>query len=134
MPISVPAGHVALVLLEIGDSSFYLEIPLDVIRSLCLKPRKYLLFLGWCIFGVEGTLARTRRGHELTTDGTLVDGGIYHFLMKGGLSMFSFIIPLLHAGYYLFNEDLAFAVDLEVIKTRTNVLTSCNKTPSQKSQ
>ena len=97
--ISVPEGHVALVLLQEAASSFYLQIPLNIIGSLCLKPRKYLLFLGWCIFGVEGVLARQRHGRATETDGNLVDRGIYHYLVAGGLSLFSFTIPLLHAGH-----------------------------------
>jgi hypothetical protein len=53
--ISVPEGHIALVLLREENPlrSFYLEIPSEVIMSSCLKPRKYLVFLGWCIFGDE---------------------------------------------------------------------------------
>lgn len=96
--ISVPDGHVALVLLQEAASSFYLQIPLNIIGSLCLKPRKYLLFLGWCILGVESVLARKRHGHGIETHGNLVNRGIYHYLVAGGLSVFSFTIPLLHAG------------------------------------
>jgi hypothetical protein len=35
-------------------SVFYLEIPCDIIDELCLKPLKYLLYLGLCILGAEG--------------------------------------------------------------------------------
>ena len=54
---SVATGHVRLYLVVEEDSMFYLEIPLDVIHALCLNHRKYLLYLGWCILGVEGSLS-----------------------------------------------------------------------------
>ncbi|KAF8228219.1 hypothetical protein L208DRAFT_1488951 [Tricholoma matsutake] len=99
---SVPDGHVWLVLLP-EDSSFYLQIPLDIIHSLCLKPHKYLFFLGWCILGVEGTLVLERNGDTIETDEDLDDGRIYYYVVAAG-------------------TDLSQAVDLEVIKLRTNVL------------
>jgi hypothetical protein len=36
-----------------GEVWFYLDIPLDDINPLCLRPRKYLLYLGWCILGLD---------------------------------------------------------------------------------
>jgi len=72
---------------------------LDVIRSLCSKPRKYLVFLGWCILGVEGVL--TLDDDEIETDGDLNDEGIYYYATAGVI-------------------DLSHAVDPEVIKLRTN--------------
>lgn len=96
----VPPGHVRLILLQEEDSSFYLEIPLDIIHSLCLKPRKYLVFLGWCILGVEGVLTRND-DDEIETDGDLDDEGIYYYATAGII-------------------DLSHAVDPEVIKLRTN--------------
>jgi hypothetical protein len=86
--VSVPEGHVALVLLQEGNLSFYLQIPLTVIHSVCLKPRKYLLFLGWCILGDEGILALEHEGDEINTDGDLDDQGIYHYVPAGNLGMF----------------------------------------------
>jgi len=38
---------------EDGGVFFSLVIPLDTIDSLCLTPRKYLLYLGWCILGFD---------------------------------------------------------------------------------
>jgi hypothetical protein len=73
--ISVPDGHIGLILLHEQHSSFYLQIPLDIIGSLCLKPRKYLLFLGWCILGVEGALALDRGGSRIDTDGVWITKG-----------------------------------------------------------
>ncbi|KIM36072.1 hypothetical protein M413DRAFT_14175 [Hebeloma cylindrosporum] len=100
--IVVPAGHVALVLLEEGASSFYLEIPMDKIISLCLKPRKYLLFLGTCVLGVPGRLARVRGGPRINTDEVDLDErGIYYYVAAGG------IVP-------------AAAIDPDVIKVTTN--------------
>jgi hypothetical protein len=81
----IPQGHIRLVLLSINNSSFYLQIPLDVIRSLCLKPRKYLIFLGWCILGVEGRLAREAGGDVIATNGSLEDQGIYHYVADSDL-------------------------------------------------
>jgi len=97
----VPEGHVRLVLFSRDDSSFCLQIPLDIIDSLCLKPRKYLVFLGWCILGVEGQLALVNGGGGIPTNGSLEDQGIYYYVANVG--------------------DLSTAVDLEVIKQRTNV-------------
>jgi hypothetical protein len=77
--ISVPGrGYVALVLLQNRNSAFYLQIPIDTINRLCLKPCKYLLFLGWCILGVEGALALG--DDEIDTDEDLDDRGIYHYI------------------------------------------------------
>ena|ERR1700722_19601999 len=89
--ISIPTGHVGLILLhENLSGSFYLQIPLKTINSLCLKPHKYLLFLGWCILGVEGKLALAHSGDEIDTDGDLVNRGIYHYVVADGTGTFSF--------------------------------------------
>jgi hypothetical protein len=85
---SVPEGHVALVLLREGDSDFHLQIPLDIISSLCLTPRKYLLFLAWCILGVEGVLALEHGGDEIDTDGDLEEQEVYHYVPVAGLGTF----------------------------------------------
>lgn len=73
---AVPSGHVRLVL----ELRFYLEIPLDIICSLCLKPRKYLVFLGWCILGVEGRLAERPDSEQIELEGDLDDTGIYYYV------------------------------------------------------
>jgi hypothetical protein len=85
---SVPEGHVALVLLREEESVYYLKIPLNIISSLCLTPRKYLVFLGWCILGVEGVLALKHDGDGIDTDGDLDDQGIYHYVPVAGLGTF----------------------------------------------
>ena len=86
MPVQVPAGHVWLVLLRKNQSYFYLEIPIATIRPLCLKPFKYLLFLAWCILGVEGALALAPQGEEIDTDSKedLEDRRRYYFIMEEG--------------------------------------------------
>ena len=133
--ISVPEGHVALVLLQEEASSFYLQIPLDIIGSLCLKPCKYLLFLGWCILGVEGVLALEHDGDGIDTDGNLDDQEIYHYVVAAGLGMFFFhdAVAVMRArrslmACYLSNEDPVRVVDLEVIKIRTNVPSESTQT------
>jgi hypothetical protein len=95
--ISVPEGHVALVLLreENPSRSFYLETPLEVVKSSCLKPRKYLVFLGWCIFGDEGVLALEYGGSAIDTDGDLDDQGVYYYVCAGLGTVVSFATQLL---------------------------------------
>ena len=74
----VPSGHVRLVLVQ--DPLFYLEIPLNIICALCLKPRKYLIFLGWSILGVEGGLAEHHSSKQMGLEGALNDKGLYHYV------------------------------------------------------
>lgn len=93
--IFVPGGHVVtLVLVEVKDSSFYLRIPSRIINALCLKSRKYLLYLGWCILGVEGYLTHTRNGRKLNTEGNLEDRGVYYYAAVSP-GMFYFMMLLL---------------------------------------
>ena len=88
----IEVGHVRLILLQDKNSQFYLDIPLNTIESLCLKPLKYLLFLGWCILGVEGVLEHG--GEEVDTDGILGAHEIYYYVAEDD-SMFSLTMPLL---------------------------------------
>jgi len=83
--ISIPEGHVRLVLLNDADLSFYLEIPLTVIPSLCLDSVKYLLFLGWCILGVEGILSLDPDGEKLDPDYDIEDREIYYYVLDEGI-------------------------------------------------
>jgi hypothetical protein len=87
-------GRVRLILLQDEDSSFHLDIPLDIIKSLCLKPLKYLLFLGWCILGVEGVLASEPDRVAVDTDGILNEREIYYYNAEDD-GTFSSTIPLL---------------------------------------
>jgi hypothetical protein len=68
------------ILLDGADSPFYLEIPITVTNPLFLKPRKYLVFLGWCILGIDGVLAVDEGGDEIDTDGDLDAGGTYYYV------------------------------------------------------
>jgi hypothetical protein len=66
--------------LQDENSSFHLNITLEIIESLCLKPLEYLLFLGWCILGVKVVLAHEPDGNEIDTDGNLGEHEIYYFV------------------------------------------------------
>ena len=90
---AIPDDHVCLLLIP-GKSNnknekqewFYLDIPIDIIETLCLKPRKYLLYLAWCILGLEVEYNKSltlglgdENGvfNEIDDDGDLESGGIY---------------------------------------------------------
>jgi hypothetical protein len=105
-----------LVLLREKDSDFYPQIPLDVVCSLRLTPRKYLLFLTWCIPGVEWLLNMTVM--KLIPIETWMNG---RYTTMFRLVTFLSMMLLLHAALSQQNKDLVHAVDLEVIKVRTNV-------------
>jgi hypothetical protein len=51
-----PSGFIHLILLSQEDP-LYLEIPTAIVKEVCLKPRKYLRYLGWCILGVIGDVS-----------------------------------------------------------------------------
>lgn len=76
MSIFISEDHVGLVLLSDGDSSFYLEIPLDSVDANCLDAARYLLFVGWCIMGVEGVLPLEPDGQEHDLVGEIVEQAI----------------------------------------------------------
>jgi hypothetical protein len=88
-------GHVRLILLSERNSSFYLDIPVEIIKTLCLKPLKYLLFLGWCILGNEGVLSREDGGGEISTDGVLHEHEIYYYVGPWDAGTFSLTMSLL---------------------------------------
>ena len=83
--ISISAGHVGLVLLTDGDSSFYLEIPLDTINANSLDAVQYLLFVGWCVLGVEGLLSLQPEGEELDREDDIEEEGIYYYVSDRGV-------------------------------------------------
>lgn len=97
------AGHIHLVLFQQVHESFYLEIPVAIIQTVCLRPCKYLRYLGWCVLGVEGSLQDEQR-HQVELNGNLVDQGTYHYRL-----------PVAH------QDALFHAVDPEVIKLRSQV-------------
>jgi len=78
---SVPMGHIRLNLICQDDSWFYLLVPVVIIDSLCLKPCKYLKFLGWCILGTEGILSLKDGGNEVDINGSLNAEGVYYYVM-----------------------------------------------------
>ena len=89
-----PQGHIRLILLP--DPQLYLDVPLNIIRSLCLKPRRYLVYLGWCIIGVEGGLAEHHGGERMAFDGALDDQGIYYYVTNEHTRK-SFLLVVLNA-------------------------------------
>ena len=102
-----PSGFIHLILLS-QENPFYLEIPIAIVSTLCLSPRKYLRYLGWCVLGVDGVL-KDEQGNEIALNGELLDQGVYHY-----------IVPL--------QNVLAHAVDLEVIKQRSQVPSETTRT------
>ena len=79
MPIPTPqTGFVHLVL----HKQFYLEIPTLIVSRLCLKPLKYLRFVGWCVLGVSGELV-DHTGNPVELDGTLADQSVYKYKTIG---------------------------------------------------
>ena len=99
----IEVGHVRLILLHDENSSFHLDIPLDIIESLCLKPLKYLLFLGWCILGVEGVLAYEPEGDEVDADGNLSVHEIYYYNAEDA-GTFALTMPLLLCAQNTYDE------------------------------
>ncbi|KZP28686.1 hypothetical protein FIBSPDRAFT_947513 [Athelia psychrophila] len=95
-----PPGFIHLVLLSQADP-FYLEIPTKIVKTLCLRPLKFLRYLGWCVLGVEGDLV-DEGGNKIALDGELLGQGVYHYTVSNEII-------------------LAHAVDLEVIKHQSQV-------------
>ncbi|KAI9567886.1 hypothetical protein HD554DRAFT_2314559 [Boletus coccyginus] len=105
-----PENHVHLVLLQQQPDPFYLEIPLGVITDVCRHPPKYLCYLGWCVLGAEGSL-QDEAGNHVDLDGDLVDQSIYYYRL-----------PVAE------QDVLLHAVDLEVIKLRSQVPSQTSRT------
>ena len=102
----IPDDHIALILLEDKGSQFYLQVPLTTIHALCLKPLRYLLYLGWCILSAEGVLSLDRDDHDgIDTDEDVVGGEVYYYVPAGPLGMFLFLSCMLqdlqHLNTYL---------------------------------
>ena len=87
----IPSGHFGLILFtrektqEEPRAHFYLTVPVELVYNLCVKPRKYLLYLGWCILGVEGSLALESTGEILDVDGDVDESEIYRYVTTGML-------------------------------------------------
>jgi len=104
LPISIPTNYAGLALLTYKTSTFYLQIPLARINSFCLKPLKYLLFLGWCILGVEGDLAVQSGGEGVDPDGQLNDQDIYYCVSNTGVFLYGCPMHRALMVLYLFNK------------------------------
>ncbi len=91
LPMSVPTpqpGFVHLVLRDI----FYLEIPIQIVSSLCLKPLKYLRYVGWSVMGVMGEL-KDHQGNPVDLDGTLPDQSVYEYKTLGPIDRACVVRP-----------------------------------------
>ncbi|KAH9959456.1 hypothetical protein BC827DRAFT_1361119 [Russula dissimulans] len=101
-PVITQQGKLWLILYEPSDGpgNFYIDIPIYVIEPLCLRPRKYLRYLGWCVLGIEGHVILGNQ--DIGDEGELVDQGVYHYVVNE-------------------TDPLARAIDLEVIKQRSTV-------------
>ncbi|KIJ57367.1 hypothetical protein M422DRAFT_773951 [Sphaerobolus stellatus SS14] len=102
---SPPENHVHLVLhTKVDGTQFYLEIPVSLITANCLKPLKYLKYLGWCILAIEGVLRLERdklAGEEVPDMNGQLQGKVYFYSLSNNV-----------------------AVDLDVIKARTSTSSS----------
>jgi len=104
-----PSGFVHLILSSREEEDpFYLEVPISIVITVCLSPRKYLQYLGWCVLGVVGRLV-DEEGNEITLNGALLDQGIYRYIVPG-------------------DNPLAHAVDIEVIKQRSQISSESTRT------
>ncbi|KAJ6529483.1 hypothetical protein DFH09DRAFT_934820 [Mycena vulgaris] len=111
-PAIVAAGHIHLILSHSTDD-FYLEVPIAVIHSNSVHPIKYLRFLGWCVIGRLGAVKRTRGGADIADTAPLQDRRTYLYV------------------YDAADNALKYAVDLEVLKTRSHISTSASSKPTR---
>jgi hypothetical protein len=78
-----------------GSPALYLEIPIAHLDLLCERPRKYLKYLGWCIMGVEGRVARVspQPTEDIGNEGVLEAGSVYAFRIPEGPYLFHQPLP-----------------------------------------
>ncbi|KIJ57378.1 hypothetical protein M422DRAFT_238971 [Sphaerobolus stellatus SS14] len=102
-PLPLP-NHVHLVLHTDSSNTnqFYLDIPIPAINAHCLRPFKYLRYLGWAILGVEGSLKPLGGTEPIDMDG------------PGP-------IPSNSTYFYTIPHALQLAVDVAVIKLRSSL-------------
>ncbi|KAJ7689119.1 hypothetical protein B0H17DRAFT_1067041 [Mycena rosella] len=62
----------------------YLDVPVLAAASLCLYPVKYLRYLGYCILGVDGTIATDDFDGAELLDNDAINAGSYYFVREGG--------------------------------------------------
>lgn len=82
-------GNIQLIVIRaINDSpALYLEIPVNHISLLSVHPRKYLRYLGWCIMGVAGRVAKDSPQPEdnIGDEGDLEAGDVYSYHTAEGI-------------------------------------------------
>ncbi|KAF9487619.1 hypothetical protein BDN71DRAFT_1513776 [Pleurotus eryngii] len=70
---------------SLTETRLLLEIPLEKIQSLCLRPAKWLRFVGWSIYHAsEGYLSRHSDGSDRLTDESLLVNGDFIFYHAPG--------------------------------------------------
>lgn len=61
-----------------------LKIPLQKILSLCLSPYKWLCYVGWAIYNIQGYLSTDAEGTNRLIDGVVLnDEDILYFQAPG---------------------------------------------------
>ena len=101
----IPDDHVCLLLLETKSGNgreewCYLDIPLDTIDNLCSSPLKYLVYLAWCILGLDteyeslslGICEEDGNFRDMGNDEDLESGGVYG-LLDVPQSKYSSVVP-----------------------------------------
>ncbi|KAH9959461.1 hypothetical protein BC827DRAFT_1377170 [Russula dissimulans] len=126
-PETPQQGKLWLILYEPSDGpgNFYLDIPIYVIEPLCLRPRKYLRYLGWCVLGIEGHVILGDQ--DIGDEGGLVDQGVYHYVVNATGFSHSPLTDNRAAPLTIHTlrvDPLARAIDLEVIKQRSTIISS----------
>ena len=80
-------GNIQLIIYTPPESSaLYLEVPIAHIIPLCVRPRKFLRYIGWCIMGVEGHVSRDSPTpiDNIGDDGDLTGGHVYSYQLPEG--------------------------------------------------
>jgi hypothetical protein len=88
--------RICLILYHPPDNSdpLCLDIPTSEPAKFCLRPRKYLRYLGWCVLGVEGHVAKVSPGEavdDIGDEGTLEDQGVYQYCYSSAEGNWLFI-------------------------------------------
>jgi hypothetical protein len=116
-------GNIQLIVVGPLDDrpASYLEIPIAHLASLCIRPRKYLRYLGWCILGVEGHVARDSPHpviNNIGDEGELEPGSVYSYHIPGGIYIFH--RPLLFLTLHNGNDQLLeHAINMDAINPRS---------------
>jgi hypothetical protein len=102
--------------------ALYLEIPIHYLDSVSECPRKYLRYLGWCIMGVEGHVARDSPQPEdnIGDEGGIEAGAVYSYRIPEGLSFSSALASFLTFHKDIDDDDiLQHAIHMDVIDARS---------------